>query len=406
MPWALRMTLMLTLVGSVLHFYVWRKIANSTAELSGWQKKRVGWMVALVALWCIAYPVLGAIGYSFKFTNLLGLIQRPGGWTNILLIYPFWLGLIFAAQLAMGFLLIDFADLFLSRIDSYRKSWMKYRVWLALGLSCIVIVYVVVRVYRDTWTVRTRERIVEIANLPAELENFRIIHIADLQAANETNGSKLQNYVDVVNRLKGDVIFFSGDVVTSGTEFVEAGAQAMGKMTATHGIYAVVGDHDLFGDKALVKRKLQENGINVLDNLAAIIPVQASALSITGVTNAYRERPSQATLATIESQRLKGAVNIFLIHQPSPDLVDFAKSKGYDLFLAGHTHGGQIVFPLPGFLLTGSSFETPYVTGFYQVDKMLVSVNNGLGLTLAPIRYHAPAEVTLIRLKRANDSQN
>lgn len=396
------MTLMLTLVGSVLHFYVWRKIANTTAELSGWQKNRVRWMAALLGLWCIAYPIIVAIGYLFKFGNVLGLIQRPGSLTNGLLIYPFWLGLIFAAQLAMLFLLLDIANLFLSRFGSYRKQWLKYRVWLAFGLSLLVVVYVIIRVYRDTWTVRTRERIVEIANLPDELEDFRIIHIADLQAAIETNGAKLQNYVEVINRLNGDAIFFSGDLVTSGTDFVETGAQAMGKMTATHGIYAVIGDHDLFGDKDLVKRKLQDNGINVLDNLAAIIPVNRSAVSVTGVTNAYRERPTKTTLASLESQRLKGAVNIFLIHQPSPDMVDFAKSNGYDLFLAGHTHGGQIVFPLPGFLLTGSSFETPYVTGFYQVDKMLVSVNNGLGLTLAPIRYHAPAEVTLIRLKRAN----
>jgi hypothetical protein len=50
-------------------------------------------------------------------------------------------------------------------------------------------------------------------------------------------------------------------------------------------------------------------------------------------------------------------------------------------------------------LLRGSRLETRYVTGFYRVGRMLVSVNNELGLTLAPIRYHAPAEVTLIVVK-------
>jgi predicted MPP superfamily phosphohydrolase len=79
--------------------------------------------------------------------------------------------------------------------------------------------------------------------------------------------------------------------------------------------------------------------------------------------------------------------------------VELAAERDYDLLVAGHTHGGQIVFPLPGFLLTGSSFETKYVTGFYDVKSMMVSINNGLGLTLAPIRYLAPAEVTLIVLR-------
>jgi predicted MPP superfamily phosphohydrolase len=81
-------------------------------------------------------------------------------------------------------------------------------------------------------------------------------------------------------------------------------------------------------------------------------------------------------------------------------LVKHAEENDYDLFLAGHTHGGQIAFPLPGFLLTGSSFETPYVSGFYRAGSMLVSVTNGLGLTLAPVRYNAPAEITLITLRR------
>ncbi|HSF23722.1 MAG TPA: metallophosphoesterase, partial [Blastocatellia bacterium] len=93
------------------------------------------------------------------------------------------------------------------------------------------------------------------------------------------------------------------------------------------------------------------------------------------------------------------SLSILLTHQPSTWLVRLAADREFDMFLGGHTHGGQIVFPLPGFLLTGSSFETDYVTGFHRVGSMLVSINNGLGLTLAPIRYHAPAEVTLIVLR-------
>jgi uncharacterized protein len=405
MPWSLRMTLMLALVGSLLQIYVALKIANSLAEVSGWQKKTTRWRVLFFVLWFNSYPLLLVISYILGFDNLLRTLQRPGALAKTLSVYPFWLGLVFAAQLAMFFIMLDVASLFLSRFSgNYKKRWPTHRVRIALALTVIIAIYAMARVYSDTWTVRTRERVIEIANLPAELEGFRVVHIADLQAAIETNGSKLQNYVDIVNGLDADVIFFSGDLVTSGTEFIETGAQAMSKMVAEHGVYACIGDHDLFSDKQMVKKSLQENGINVLDNLAAIIPVAGSAVSITGVTYAYRERPTSGTLATIEEQRPKGAVNIFLVHQPAQSMVDYAKEKGYELFLAGHTHGGQIAFPLPGFLLTGSSFETRYVTGFYQAGKMLVSVNNGLGLTLAPIRYQAPAEVTLIRLKRAGDS--
>ncbi|MGH2566839.1 MAG: hypothetical protein ACRDGA_00745, partial [Bacteroidota bacterium] len=79
--------------------------------------------------------------------------------------------------------------------------------------------------------------------------------------------------------------------------------------------------------------------------------------------------------------------------------VHYVSERGYHLFAAGHTHGGAIAFGIPGmFLLAPSRFETKYFTGFYEVADMIVSVNNGLGHTLAPIRYQAPVEITFIRL--------
>ena len=44
--------------------------------------------------------------------------------------------------------------------------------------------------------------------------------------------------------------------------------------------------------------------------------------------------------------------------------------------------------------------ETPYLAGFYTINNMLMSVNNGLGLIMAPIRFQAPAEVTVIQLRK------
>ena len=222
-----------------------------------------------------------------------------------------------------------------------------------------------------------------------------------MQADGRTNGSKLQQYVDLVNRLQPDIILFGGDLVTGGTDYIETGAEAMSKMEAKYGVYACLGDHDFFSNSEKVSRSLKENGIMLLDNAAKLVPVGSTNIALTGITNMYRTRLTTATLDAVEQGRPQGPVNILLTHQPSEWLVDYAAEHHYDLFVAGHTHGGQIAFPLPGFLLTGSSFETRYVTGFYKAGEMLVSINNGLGLTLAPIRYQAPAEVTVITLRAA-----
>lgn len=129
-----------------------------------------------------------------------------------------------------------------------------------------------------------------------------------------------------------------------------------------------------------------------------LIAVRAGGheIALTGVTDVYRNQATADRLETLESRRQPAALKISFTHQPSEGLVRFASERNCDLFLAGHMPGGQIAFPLPGLLLTGSRLETRYVSGFYKVGKMLVSVNNGLGLALPPIRYQASAEVTLL----------
>ncbi|MCA9732953.1 metallophosphoesterase, partial [candidate division KSB1 bacterium] len=63
-----------------------------------------------------------------------------------------------------------------------------------------------------------------------------------------------------------------------------------------------------------------------------------------------------------------------------------------------HTHGGGIVGHFWGMPLTPSRFETRYFRGFFAVDQLKLVVTNGIGNTLSPLRYHAPAEVTILNL--------
>jgi hypothetical protein len=94
-------------------------------------------------------------------------------------------------------------------------------------------------------------------------------------------------------------------------------------------------------------------------------------------------------------------VRILLAHQPAEEVIEMAAAAGYDIVLAGHTHGGQIVFHPLGIPLTPSMRETKYYRGHHMVGGMHVVVTRGVGLTLAPVRYHARAEVTTVVLQAA-----
>ena len=70
----------------------------------------------------------------------------------------------------------------------------------------------------------------------------------------------------------------------------------------------------------------------------------------------------------------------------------------YDLFLAGHTHGGQITFLFPFLNLTPTMFETKYIRGKYEMGKMLIIITRGLGMSLVPMRYNSTPEITIINV--------
>ena len=85
-----------------------------------------------------------------------------------------------------------------------------------------------------------------------------------------------------------------------------------------------------------------------------------------------------------------------------------ASEQSYSLFCGGHTHGGQVVVGWLGVFFTPVQVETPFISGTYRIGGMAVSINNGLGLTMAPLRFQAPAEVTMITVQRPDgpDSGN
>jgi predicted MPP superfamily phosphohydrolase len=404
MPWAINVVLILAIASSPFEWYAATRIAASITTLTSWRPRRTRCATAAVIFYPLSYPLVTTLSY------LLGapkVYQQRSLLVDALLTYPFWIGVVFAVQLSFALLLLDAGRLVL--YPAYRKHrdrWLASQAGLTLLLTGAIAIYCGLRIYTDTCRVQVRHAAFQVAGLPAELDGLKIAQISDVHVDIRTNGGKLDRYIQAVNAQSPDLIIFCGDLVSSGTAYIDQAATALGRLRAKYGVFACLGDHDYFSDPEMVASRLELNGITVLRDEYRLVKTDGGEISLTGVTNVYRKPASPGAVLALAEKRPHRGLDIFYTHQPSNWIVESAAAAGYNLFLAGHTHGGQIAFPLPGFILTGSSFETHYVTGGFKQGDTWINICNGLGLTLAPIRYRAPAELTIIEVRREARSKD
>ena len=81
----------------------------------------------------------------------------------------------------------------------------------------------------------------------------------------------------------------------------------------------------------------------------------------------------------------------------SPDQHSFAGRFGYDLMVAGHTHGGQVVLPLIGPVYSPSLFGVSFVSGLFRMGTLTVHVTRGIGAK-DPLRWNCCPELTCLEV--------
>lgn len=401
MPWILGVLLVIFVPLGAIYVYVGRKIHQALITILRVDRRRSKFILWVAAVFFNLLPIAFAASFLIAGPDVFEAFNGESFLIDVSIVYPFWFALVITVQLFFLFAVADLTSLILYPLFRRMKdSWIRNQSRYNLMMVALIVPYSVATIVSDTWTVRVREKEVKVPDSYAALSGLKIAQISDVQGDGRTTGAVLREYVQRVNDLQPDLIIFAGDLVTSGRSHIESTADVMGGLDATYGVFAIVGDHDIFSNREQVVNSLQRNGISVIEDSTAELMIDSIRVALTGVTYTYRTRPPAELLQSVTNNH-DGRYKIFLVHQPRESLVRLAASKGYDLFLAGHTHGGGIAFGIPGlFLVAPASFETSFVSGFYDVGNMLVSVTNGLGFTVAPIRFHAPAEITLLRLTK------
>ncbi len=401
LPWTLRMTLYAFAIVILPYIFVgWRLNASLKLMFPDYSKfnRRI---IIIFMIFVNLLPFMVLILYVTGHSNLLTHGQNISV-IDILIVFPFWVGFLTVFELFFYFVAIDLIGLFVKKIPrNIEISFSKPAAYLRAFLFLFLFIYVAASVYFDTYTVRIDSYVSNIQNLPRELKDLKLTLVGDLQIDRYTQETKINDFHLQLKRSDPDILFFAGDLVTRGTHFIPQGLDVMCQTKAGIERIACVGDHDVWSNAAQIAHGLEACGWRFLDNSHRVISYKNRMILVTGITYVYSRRISRQQLDNLLAAAPRADVKILLVHQPSQMVIAAAKRNNYDLMLAGHTHGGQIVFKPFGMTITPTMFENSFYSGKYQLGSLHLFVTNGIGLTMMPLRFRAPAEIQQITLRPA-----
>lgn len=246
---------------------------------------------------------------------------------------------------------------------------------------------------------------IPLERLPSAFDGFTIAQLSDFHYDEHFSVIPITKSVDIVNSLSPDLIALTGDFVTvpalsdylhnekEGADLAEPCALALAKLRARHGVFAVLGNHDHDSDPQRVIAALLAQGIPTLRNMSVPVEINNARMWVSGVDDVLTGKPEmEATLKDVPREEPV----ILLAHEP--DFADHAATYPIDLQLSGHSHGGQIRFPIIGapFL---PDLAKKYPWGLYHIGPLTLYTNIGLGTIRIPARLNCPPEITLFTLR-------
>jgi predicted MPP superfamily phosphohydrolase len=199
---------------------------------------------------------------------------------------------------------------------------------------------------------------IHLSNLPKVFEGIQIVVFGDLHVGFHMDETDVSRVVEKINQLEPEILFFTGDFVDGKQEVISPVLPHLAKLDALHGKFAVLGNHDY--DDDLITPSLTEAGFHVLRNSHYIIKKGKDSLVIAGVEDFLMGNPDlNQALAAAPS-----TCTLLLSH--CPDFVDEISGDQVDLQISGHSHGGQIRFPILGAMITPPGARN-YIDGLYSI---------------------------------------
>ncbi|GBC63305.1 metallophosphoesterase [Desulfonema ishimotonii] len=272
-----------------------------------------------------------------------------------------------------------------------RRSFLKLA--LTGGMSALAASY---PVFIERQLVRINTYKIPVPRLPEAFENFTIVQLTDLHYGFLVSLSFLRNVIRRANAISKDIVVCTGDYVheRDSVRQIDGVWPEMGKLEAPLGAYSVLGNHDHLGNTDRSVYWLNRTGQN-LRHGNRCFERGKERLWLVGAGDLWEDH---ADMDRLMRDIPDDECRIVLAH--NPDTADTACKKRTDLFICGHTHGGQVSIPFYGPPVLPVK-NRAYSAGLKRSEKGTpVFISRGIGWSIYPVRFNCAPEIAVLKLVR------
>ncbi|GGD44559.1 hypothetical protein GCM10012288_18580 [Malaciobacter pacificus] len=231
-----------------------------------------------------------------------------------------------------------------------------------------------------------KARTLEVKVSNEKLNHLKLLHLSDLHINKNFPDEILHELVFYCNSLDYDFTVITGDIIDCKVKNIKEKLAILNNLKGD--VYFISGNHDLVYGLNDLKKEL--TNFIFMDNEIKKIEYKNEIIKLVGLSDRFSKffgikRDEKKILASIKESE----PTIFISHQPK----DYKLALNSNLFLCGHTHGGQI-FPFHYLV----KIVQPFLSGLHYVKDTAIYVNSGLGTWGIDMRYKAPSEITILEL--------
>jgi hypothetical protein len=227
---------------------------------------------------------------------------------------------------------------------------------------------------------------VALERLPPELDGLTILHLSDFHLGTiSLNGRALEQAIAWAEGQSIDLVLLTGDLLSRDRAELRL-RRATARLRARHGVYSVLGNHDVEAARGVL-------GDGLLEDSSIVIEFAGKRIQLVGGD----PRPGWSSRRLELLADPSADLTVLLFH--FPDVSEWLPPGSYDLIVAGHLHGGQICLPTPRGKLRLEHLRAPHWEGLHETPAGMLHVSRGLGASFVPFRFLARPEATKLTLR-------